>query len=419
MNLRREARWLVVIGALVAVALVCGAYVLRSQRLGLPYERSYTVEAEFADASAVTPGLGQAVNVAGVRVGQITGRELRDGRAVLRLRIDPGKLPRLHAGTRATLVPNTPLKDMQVDLAPGPAGAPVLRPGSVIALRDTRTLVESDQLLRALDTDTREYLRVLIDGLGAGVHGRGGDLRRLIRSSAPTTAQLRRVSALLASRRSRLPRLVHNLSVLSRAAGSADAEIARVVSAGNATLAAVAGQDRSLRQALAELPGTTAVARRTLVRAAPFTRSLRRTLEAYEPAVPRLKAALDSAPGAVRGLLPLPVAPLRRYTRAVAPESDVVRGAARDVGAAIEPLTAAFKAIDRTTNQLAYTKEGEKPYLYWLAWFFHNANSMLSTEDAHGAVWRGLAILSCSSVNDPGAVGALVKALSEKATACP
>ena len=419
MNLRREARWLFVIGALVAVALVCGAYVLRSQRLGLPYEKSYTVEAEFADASAVTPGLGQAVNVAGVRVGQITGRDLRDGRAVLRLRIDPGKLPKLHAGTRATLVPNTPLKDMQVDLAPGPASAPTLGPGDTIPLRDTRTLVESDQLLRALDVDTREYLRVLIDGLGAGTRGRGGDLRRLIRSSAPTTAQLRRVSALLASRRERLPRLVHNLSVLSRAAGGADAEIARVVSAGNATLSAVAGQDRSLRQALAELPTTTAAARRTLVRAAPFTRSLRRTLEAYEPAVPHLKAAFASAPDGVRGLLPLPVAPLRRYTRAVAPESAIVRETARDVGEAVGPLTAAFKAIDRTTNQLTYTKEGQKPYLYWLAWFFHNANSMLSTEDAHGAVWRGMLISSCAAGNQPGATGELVKALTGKGSGCP
>ena len=358
------------------------------------------------------------MNVAGVRVGQISGRELRGGRAILKLRIDPGKLPRLHAGTRATLVPNTPLKDMQVDLAPGPASAPKLGSGATIPLRDTRTLVESDQLLRALDTDTREYLRVLIDGLGAGTKGRGGDLRRLIRSSAPTTAQLRRISALLASRRDRLPRLVHNLSVLSRAAGSADAEIARVVSAGNATLSAVAGQDRSLRQALAELPPTTAAARRTLVHAAPFTRSLRRTLEAYEPAVPHLKAAFASAPDAVRGLLPLPVAPLRRYTRAVAPESDIVRETARDVGEAVGPLTSAFKAIDQTTNQLTYTKEGQKPYLYWLAWFFHNANSMLSTEDAHGAVWRGLLMVSCSSGSQPGAVGELVKALSEK-SACP
>jgi phospholipid/cholesterol/gamma-HCH transport system substrate-binding protein len=402
----------------MAVALVCCAYVLRSERLGLPYEKSYTVEAEFSDASAVTPGLGQAVNVAGVRVGQITGRELRGGRAVVRLRIDPGKLPRLHAGTRATLVPNTPLKDMQVDLAPGPATAPVLRRGSTIPLRDTSVLVESDQLLRALDTDTREYLRVLIDGLGAGVRGRGGDLRRLLRSSAPTTAQLRRVTALLASRRAKLPRLVHNLSTLSRAAGSADAEIARVVTAGNATLAAVAQQDGSLRQALAELPSTTAVARRTLVRAAPFTRSLRRTLLAYEPAVPQLKAALRSAPDAVRGLLPLPVKPLGRFTRAVAPQADTVRAAARDLGAAVGPLTTAFKAIDQTTNQLTYTKQGIPPYLFWLAWFAHNGNSMLSTADAHGGVWRGLAIFSCASAQQSGAAGELTQALGGKA-ACP
>jgi phospholipid/cholesterol/gamma-HCH transport system substrate-binding protein len=113
------------------------------------------------------------------------------------------------------------------------------------------------------------------------------------------------------------------------------------------------------------------------------------------------------------------VAPLRRYTRAVAPESAIVRETARDVGEAVGPLTAAFKAIDRTTNQLTYTKEGQKPYLYWLAWFFHNANSMLSTEDANGAVWRGMLISSCSAGNQPGATGELVKALIGKASGCP
>ena len=42
-------------------------------------------------------------------------------------------------------------------------------------------------------------------------------------------------------------------------------------------------------------------------------------------------------------------------------------------------------------------------YLFYLAWFVHNANSMLSTGDAHGAVFRGYALFSCSSLDDPDA----------------
>ena len=32
-----------------------------------------------------------------------------------------------------------------------------------------------------------------------------------------------------------------------------------------------------------------------------------------------------------------------------------------------------------------------------LSWFTHNANSILSVEDAHGATWRGLVMVGCSS----------------------
>ena len=35
------------------------------------------------------------------------------------MEIDPGKLTRVYNDAHAMLVPNTPLKDMQIDIAPG------------------------------------------------------------------------------------------------------------------------------------------------------------------------------------------------------------------------------------------------------------------------------------------------------------
>jgi phospholipid/cholesterol/gamma-HCH transport system substrate-binding protein len=420
MNLRREGRWLAVIGVIVVVALACAAYLLANERLASPLSASYTVRAEFTNVGAVTPGLGAAVNVAGVKVGQISGVDLHHGRGLLELRLDPGRLPRIHRGATAALVPNTPLKDMQVDLTPGDPKAPELADGATIALRSTTTPVDSDELLHALDADTRDYLRLLISDVGLGLQGHGPQLRSLLRALGPTTGQLRRISALLAGRRRELPRLVHNLSLLSRAASSEDASIERIVGAGNATLAAVASQDEALRDSLRQLPGTLRSARRTLVAAAPFARSLRRTLIALEPAVPHLRSTLLAAPDTLRGLLPLPVGPLRRFTTAVAPLGAQVRPAARDLGASIGPLRKAFDVIGATTNILGYDPGGgRKGYLFWLAWFAHNANSMLSTQDAHGAVWRGMGLISCASLSQPGPAGQLVKAILGTASTCP
>jgi phospholipid/cholesterol/gamma-HCH transport system substrate-binding protein len=418
-NLRREARWLGVIAVIVVVALGCAAYLLSNERLESPFATSYTVRAEFENAGAVTPGLGAAVNVAGVKVGQISGVTLENGRGVLELRIDPGKLPHVYAGARAALVPNTPLKDMQVDLLPGRPGGRVLPHGATIGIGDTRTPVDSDELLHALDGDTRDFMRLLISDVGTGLHGRGADLRGLLRSLGPTSTQVRKIAALLAGRRRQLPRLVHNLSALSVAAGSEDQSIARVVGAGNATLGALASQDTALRESIRLLPDTLATAKTTLVAAAPFARSLRRTLTALEPAVPRLRTTLQDAPDAVRGFIPLPIPELKRFTRAVIPLGTPVRAAARDLGSATPPLTKAFKVLGDTTNIIGYSPPAGHGYLFWLAWFAHNANSMLSTGDAHGAAWRGLALISCASLAPSGQIGVALQAILGPSSGCP
>jgi phospholipid/cholesterol/gamma-HCH transport system substrate-binding protein len=418
-NLRREARWLPIIGTIVVIALACAFYLLSNQRLASPLDDSYTLRVEFANASAVAPGLGAAVNVAGVKVGQIAGRELDDGRGVLILRMDPEKLPEIHQGTRAALVPNTPLKDMQVDLIPGDVRGPVLPHGATIALASTTSPNESDELLHALDADTREYLRLLLADVGVGTQDRGPELRELLRSAGPTTGQVRRISALLATRRRELPRLVHNLSVLAQAAGEEDDSIERIVRSGNATLSAVASQDDALRDGLSLLPETIHQARSTLVHAAPFARSLRRTLTALEPAVPRLERTLVDTPDSLRGLLPLPVPELKRFTKAVGPLGKLVGPAARDIGKAVPSLEKAFGTIDETVNMMAFDDaDPDKSYLFWFAWFAHNAGSMISTQDANGAVWRGMAMFSCATEAESGVIRAVIDSIAEAAAPC-
>jgi phospholipid/cholesterol/gamma-HCH transport system substrate-binding protein len=419
-KLRREARWLVPIGVIVAVALVCAGYLLTKQRLALPFDDAYDLSADFESAAAVAPGLGEPVNVAGVRVGQISGVELKNGVGVVHMRIEPDKLPHVYEGARATLVPNTPAKDMQVDLSPGRAGGKALPHGATIPIEDTAIPVDADELLRALDTDTRDYMRLLIGDVGNGLHGRGKDLRSLLKSLGPTARQLRRISDLLASRRRELPVLVHNLTLITQAAGSEDRAVERVVANGATTFGALASADASLRGSLTLLPGTLGQARETLGHATPFARKLRTTLTALEPSVPRLRSTLVNAPDTLRGLLPFPIKALKRFTAAAGPLGAEVRATSRDLGEANPSLKRSFHVINQTTNLLAYNPGGGAGgYLFWFAWFAHNANSMISTEDAHGAVWRGLALGSCDSFAQSGAAGALLEQILGSSSGCP
>ena len=417
--IERYARWAVVIVVLAIVASACAVYILAQERLSSPFASTYDVNARFDNLTAVAAGLGEPVAVAGVKVGQIAGVTLQNGQAVAKLRIDPGKLRHVYADARATLVPNTPLKDMRINLVPGTPQAGVLGRGVQIPSSHTTTPIDLDELLAALDSDTRAFLTSLIADLHVGIHGRGRDLRAILKSLGPTTEQLRQISDLLASRRHTLPKLVHDLSTLTKAAGSKDKELATVVTAGNKTLGALASQEQALRASLRRLPNTLDLAGTTLTHATALTSALRPTLAALLPTARRLPATLRDTQTLFKGGALLPLPELRRFVAAAQPLATSVPPAVADLSAQTPPLTDAFKVLTYVTNELAYNPgNANKGFLYWTAWFAHNANSVFSTSDANGSMVRGLVMGGCSSLAQPGPVGDLLKAITGTASTC-
>jgi phospholipid/cholesterol/gamma-HCH transport system substrate-binding protein len=74
-------------------------------------------------------------------------------------------------------------------------------------------------------------------------------------------------------------------------------------------------------------------------------------------------------------------------------------------------LISSFKVLNYVTNEVAYNGGGANPgFLYWLSWFAHNADSFLSTSDAHGAAWRGVLLVSCAQLKGT-AIGPLLTTL--------
>ncbi len=70
-----------------------------------------------------------------------------------------------------------------------------------------------------------------------------------------------------------------------------------------------------------------------------------------------------------------------------------------DLAKSTPALTDSFKVLTYVTNELAYNPGGRNPgFLYWLAWFAHNANSFISNSDANGPVWRTLLLSNCAAI---------------------
>jgi phospholipid/cholesterol/gamma-HCH transport system substrate-binding protein len=400
-QIRRYGRHFATLLVLIAAGTACGFFILANQRLPSPFQSYYSLNAVFPSATAVVSGLGEPVNVAGVRVGQITGTELRDGQAIVHMTIDPSKLPRLYRDAHAQLVPNTPLKDMQIDIVPGRSFAGRLPHGATIPAGQTLTPIDSDELLSALDGDTRKWLAGLLTSLGQATAGRGEDIRRLLQALGPTSSQLRQLGDLLAGRRRQIARLVHNFGVLTQAASQRDGQLRTLVQAGDQTIRAFATQDAALRQSIGQLPGTLQAARTTLADVVPFANALGPTATALEPTARKLPATLRDSDTLFQGAALLPLQKIQPFVSASLPLARLLPPLAAELKPEIPELIDAFKALAYSTNETAYNPgHGNPGFLYWLAWFAHNSASFISTSDANGPVWRSMFVTSCQALKD-------------------
>jgi len=398
-QIRRYGRSFVILLALMAVGTAAGFYILLQQRLANPFQSFYSINAAFPTAAAVAPGLGEAVNVAGVRVGEITGASLRGGLGIVHMEIDPHKLKSVYRDAYAELVPNTPLKDMEVNIAPGSPSAGVLPTGATISVAQTSSPIDSDELLDSLDVDTRTWLTSLIADIDQATSGRGRDIHALLAELGPTSAQLREIGDLLAARRQELAQIVHNFGVLTKATSTKDAQLETVIRQGDATVHAFATQNTALGSAISQLPPTLAAARSALTDSTALANALGPTATALLPTARRLPRTLKDVHTLFDAALLFPLPQIPAFMNAVVPLAGQLGPLERDLDASLPPLIAAFKVLAYVTNESVYNPGGKNPgFLYWFAWALHNADSFLSTGDAHGSAWRGLVTLSCSSV---------------------
>jgi phospholipid/cholesterol/gamma-HCH transport system substrate-binding protein len=401
-----QKHWLdfMAIIGLVVIAALGSIYILDHQRLKLPGwvplvgKDFFVIKAEMSTAQAVTPGQGQTVNIAGVQVGEISKVELKDGKALVTLRMEP-RYGRVYKDATVLLRPKTGLKDMVAELEPGHASAGRVEEGGVIPVGQTLPDVNLDEILAALDGDTRDYLTVLLGAGAEGLRGNGRELANALRRLEPSARYGRRVFASLAKRRQNLKRVIHNLSLVMDELGAKDDQLAEFVENSNAVFASLSSQDANLRATLSELPSSLQATQEGVGKTKTLADELGPTLQALRPGARALGPTLKQ----VRPFVKETLAPLRDeirpFVRASRPTVRELRPAARDLAAAAPDLDRSFSVVNQLLDMLAYNPPGkEEGYLFWVAWANHIGNQLFTTQDAHGPIRRGLFITTCQDV---------------------
>jgi phospholipid/cholesterol/gamma-HCH transport system substrate-binding protein len=393
------------------------AYVLAHQRLRFPLieDKPFVVKVELSDAQAVQPGQGQTVRSAGVEIGKIGEVELEDGVAVVEMQLEPRYEGYVREDASALLRTKTGLKDMFVELDPGD-GRPV-EEGGRVRLANTAPDIDPDEFLSALDSDTRDYLKLLVSGAGKGLEGRGNDLRETFRRFEPLHRDLNRVSEAIAERRHNLRRLIHNYGLLVEELGGKDKELTRLVRASNAVFQSFAAEDANVSAFVSKLPGSLRETRLALGKVDRLGQRLGPALESLRPPFRELDDANRAVLPFVREAAPIIRDEIRPFTRVGRPFFRDLGQGADGLAKAGPDLTRTFRGLNRLfnigahnpngaeglTGDLAKDRARDEGYLYWLAWTGQNTVSLFSTSDAQGP-FRRITIrgLNCNTFTGEG-----------------
>ena len=290
-------------GLIAVVVIAIGTYFGFTK--ANPFSHPYEFSAVFERATNVRVHFSP-VRIAGVNVGEVSKVEPIGDRGAARvtMKIKDQGLP-IHEDARLKIRPRIFLEgNFFIDLRPGTPSAPKLKDGGTIPIQQTATPVQFDQILIALQQDTRADLQTLLKEYSkALVTGGAKGFNQSIKYWKPAYKNGSLANqASLGTREHDLSRLLRGQQKTFHALARHEENLKDLVTNFNTTAAAFAREDDALERAIpaldrvlrvgspaldslnSSLPGL----RRFAVDALPGTRSSKPTLDA---AIPFIKQA--------------------------------------------------------------------------------------------------------------------------------
>jgi phospholipid/cholesterol/gamma-HCH transport system substrate-binding protein len=386
---------------MVALAVVVGGYILSQENFKLPgwvpvVGRSYfTLKARFQTAQAVAPGQGQAVTIAGAKIGEIASVDLDGGVASVTMKITP-KYALIYHDATALLRPKTTLKDETVEIDPGEPSSGRLKSGETIPLAQTGPDANFDELLTGLDGDTRAYLQELLAGAGVGLKDNGRALAATLKRFDPTARDLQLISKELETRQADIASSIHNFRLLVEALGEKDTQLTALLSSSNKVFETFAKEGGSFESTLGLLPGALSKTEQGLGKISTAFNAVGPALKELHPFAKSLAPGERASIPLFKQTTPIFQNELRPFARQILPTVQAIGPDTKELAESFPQLTSTFSVLNEFFNELAYNPgKGEGGFLFFVDWASHNLNSVVSSADAHGTLGRSLLYLNC------------------------
>jgi virulence factor Mce-like protein len=336
--------------AMASVLLAAGALVVFGTGAGSD-TGNYRVRAIFMNAFSVIPG--EDVKIAGVKVGKIESLDVTpDHKAAVVLRIDRAGFDDFRADAQCTIRPQSLIGEKFVECTPTqprPENAQLAPPlrkiqhGAgkgqyLLPVSQTAKPVDLDLLNNTLRLPYRERLAIILNELGTGLAGRGGDLRQAVTNADPALKETDQVLAILSDQNRVLSDLARNGDTILAPLARDRAKVADFVTQANVTAQATAERSDPLEQNIAKLPA--------------FLRELKPTMQALGGLSDQMTPVLTDL-GAEAPSINRFIKELGPFSQAGIPAFQSL-GAAADVGG---PALTKSKPIITDVGQLASTSK--------------------------------------------------------------
>jgi phospholipid/cholesterol/gamma-HCH transport system substrate-binding protein len=278
----------------------------------IPFKHGYRLNAAFNTAVNIAPK--SPVRIAGVNVGKVSSVRRVGNTGLVTMEIENKGLP-IHADATLKIRPRIFLEgNVFVELQPGSPATRTLSSGATIPVTQTSDPVQLDQVLDALNTDTRANLQTFLAEYGEALTAkptaaedaeqaplvRGINSAQALNKAYQIGPEALREStivnqALLGREPHDLSKLFANIEKLSAQLDVHEQQLGELIGNFNTFLGAFAKQSPSLREAVAELPAALHSADRgfaELATAAPPVRAFALDLI---PGVQELPATITAA----------------------------------------------------------------------------------------------------------------------------
>lgn len=303
------------------LVIVVGVYFGVTKRI--PFKHGYQLHAVFS--SAINVHSKSPVRIAGVDVGQVSSIKREGATGIVTMEIENKGLP-IHSDATLKIRPRIFLEgNWFVEMQPGSPSAPTLSSGATIPITQTADPVQLDQVLSALNTDTRANLQKFLIYYGEGLtrkpeaaenaeqlpEVRGINaaeaLNKTYRISPPALRGGAIINQAIAGTEEHdFSKLIAGIGKVTSALNVHEQELGELISNFNTFFSAFALQSAALHATVAELPSTLGNIRRGLAaldssfpptRAfahaiLPGVRSTDETVKAALPFIEQTKASL-------------------------------------------------------------------------------------------------------------------------------